>query len=72
MVAVMLGVVNKFPVANKFPAESYHCMFPSEAVAIKVRVPESHREFAVVEITVGIVFMEAITAVLFEMQPAST
>lgn len=60
----MTGVVKEFPVVNRFPTESYHCMFPAEAVAAKVTVPESQTDAGEVEIIVGGVFIVAMISVL--------
>lgn len=61
----MLGVVNEFPADNKEPpvGESYQFMFPGEAAAPKVTVPEPHTDDGEVEPTVGEIFTVAITAV---------
>lgn len=62
MVVVILGVVNVFPVPNKFPpvGASYQFIVPNDAIALNITVPESHREEGVDEVIVGIGLIVAV------------
>ena len=68
----MLGVVNVPPIPNEVPPvdAAYQLNVPTLAAAPNVTVPGPQRAAGVVEETVGIVLMVAITAVLAEVQPA--
>lgn len=61
----MLGVVNEFPVNNREPPveASYQFIFPAEAVAAKVTVPDPQTDEGEVELTVGELFTVAVIAV---------
>lgn len=62
----MLGVVNEVPVPNDIPAVAtlYQFIVPADAIALKVTVPASQREFGVVEVIVGIGFTVAMISFL--------
>ena len=67
----MLGVVNEVPVPKLAPPDevAYQFKDPALAVAPSTTVPTSHRLPGVVEVTEGVIFMVATTAVLAEVQP---
>lgn len=66
-----VGVVNAAPVFNSVPPDdaSYHFRFPALATAFNVTVPFPQRDAGVVEVTEGVVLMDAVTAVRADVQP---
>ena len=68
----MLGVMKLVPLPSDAPAVALANQFkvPALAAADKATVPASQRPAGVVEVTVGVVFTVAITAVLGEVQLA--
>lgn len=64
--AERIGVVKLLPVNNEVPpvAAENQFILPAEAIAERTRVPTSQRLAGVEEVTEGIVFIVAITAVL--------
>ena len=68
----MLGVVNDVPVPKLAPPDeaAYQFNVPALAVAPSTKVPASQRLAGVVDVTDGVVFIVATTAVLAEVQPA--
>ena len=68
----MLGVVNDVPVPRLAPPDeaAYQFKVPALAVAPSTNVPASQRLAGVVEVTEGVVFTVATTAVRAEVQPA--
>ena len=69
VVALILGVVNDVPVPKDAPpvVAAYQLIIPALAVAPNVAVPFPHIATGAVAVTVGIVFTEAVTAVLVEV-----
>ena len=67
----MLGVVKVVPVPSEVPPEAaaYQFKIPPLAEAPRTTAPASHREAGIVEVTLGVVFMVAITALLAEVHP---
>ncbi len=67
----MDGVVNEVPVEREVPPviAAYQLNVPALAVAERVTVPASHRDPPFTEVTVGVVFIVANTAVLLDVQP---
>ena len=68
------GVVKEFPVPKLVPplAEAYHSRDPALAVALSTTVPASHLAAGVVEVTVGVAFTVASTAVRVEVHELPT
>jgi len=64
------GVVKLFPLAKTDPpvATLYHLKVPAVAVAANVTLPEPQRDAGIVELTAGVIFAVAITAVLADVQ----
>ena len=60
------------PVPREEPPDgaAYQSNVPALAVAPRITVPASQREAGVVEVTDGVVFTVAVTAVLDEVHPA--
>ena len=67
----MLGVVYDVPLPKNVPPElaSYQFRVPALAVAPSTTVPASQRLPGVVEVTEGVIFTVATTAVRAEVQP---
>ena len=72
VVEPILGVVKDVPVPRLAPPllAAYQFNVPALAVAPSTTVPASQRLPGVVEVTEGVVFTVATTAVLAEVQPA--
>ena len=68
VVTELLGVVNAVPDPNETlpDAAAYQFKVPALAVALNTTVPASHREAGVVEVTLGVAFTAATTALLGE------
>ena len=64
-------MVNEVPVPRLEPPEdaAYQLRVPALAVAPRVTVPASQTEPGVVELTLGVVFTVAVTAVLADVHP---
>ena len=67
----MLGVLKEAPVPSDDPpvAAVYQFKVPALAAALSVTMPASHREAGVVELTLGVVLIVAVTEFLAEVQP---